>query len=236
MPQSTRRKPRVKPTKPYPDFPLTPHPSGRWCKKVRGKLHYFGRLADPDAALKLWLDQKDYLLAGRTPPANLDGFTVRNLCNAFLTAKKHLVDAQELSPRSFADYYAVCDRLIKAFGPGRLVDDLAPADFDQLRASIAKVWGPVSLGNEINRIRVVFKYALDAGHIERAVRFGPGFKRPSRKTIRKARHDKGHRMLEAAEIRKRRSLISIAIGKRLFLEENLGGSPKAEAGAGSVVE
>ena len=27
-----------------PDFPLTPRPTGRWCKKVKGKLHYFGHI------------------------------------------------------------------------------------------------------------------------------------------------------------------------------------------------
>src|SRR5580692_1116387 len=37
--------------KPYEGFPLTPHPSGRWCKKIRGKLHYFGKLDSSDAAL-----------------------------------------------------------------------------------------------------------------------------------------------------------------------------------------
>jgi hypothetical protein len=33
-----RRKKAPAYRKPHPDFPLTPHPSGRWCKRVRGKL------------------------------------------------------------------------------------------------------------------------------------------------------------------------------------------------------
>jgi len=72
--------------KPHPDFPLFRHQNGQWCKKIRGKLHYFG--TDADAALAKWLDEKDDLLAGRKPKSNRVGLTVRELCNRFLSAKK----------------------------------------------------------------------------------------------------------------------------------------------------
>lgn len=41
--RSSRNKATVeKPDKPHPDFPLVAHPAGYWCKKIRGKLYYFG--------------------------------------------------------------------------------------------------------------------------------------------------------------------------------------------------
>ena len=79
--------------------------------------------------------------------------------------------------------------------------DLAADDFDKLRVSIAKKWGPVRLGNEIQRVRSVFKYGYDAGLIDRPVRFGPSFKKPTRKVLRLNRAKNGSRMFEAAEIR-----------------------------------
>ncbi len=56
-----------RPNKPYPDFPLTAHPCGQWCKKIRGHLYYFGPWSDPDGALKTYFERKDDLHAGRTP-------------------------------------------------------------------------------------------------------------------------------------------------------------------------
>ena len=32
--------------KPWEGFPLTLHRTGQWCKKVRGKVYYFGRDAN----------------------------------------------------------------------------------------------------------------------------------------------------------------------------------------------
>src|SRR5207244_3008049 len=100
------------------------------------------------------------------------------------------------------DYYRVCANLIGIVGKNRLVDDLAPEDFATLRSELAKVRGAVALGNEIQRVRGILKYAYDDGLIDRPVRYGASFKKPNRKTIRQARVDRGSRMIEAEELRR----------------------------------
>lgn len=211
-----------KPAKPHKDFPLFAHNTRRWAKKIRGRLHYFGPWADPQAALEKWLAQKDDLLAGRTPRAPSDGLTVRDLVNRFLTMKRHLVDTRELTPRSFADYHQACSRVIDVFGKGRLVVDLAADDFEGLRKQISKTRGPVALGNEIQRIRVLFKYGYDAGLIDRPVRYGPTFKRPSKATLLKARNAKGERMFEAAELRRLIAAAGVPLKAMILLGINCG--------------
>ena len=84
-----------------------------------------------------------------------------DLCNAFPTTKSHQVAAGELPRTSFRDYHKTTDLLIAQFGKRRRVDDLRPNDFEGLRRSMAERLGPVSLKNEINRVRVVLKYAHD---------------------------------------------------------------------------
>ena len=199
--KSSVSSPKNKPAKPYADFPLFPHATRRWAKKIRGKFHYFGPWDDPQAALNRYLDQKDDLHAGRVPRSNGDGLTVADLCNRFLTPKKQLCNTGELSPRTFQDYHRTCARVVDSFGRTRCVDNLAAADFEKLRTSISKTCGPIALVNEIQRVRSIFKYAYEADLIDRPIKFGPGFKKPSRKTIRKARHENGERMFEAEELR-----------------------------------
>jgi integrase len=196
-----RKRKSDKPAKPYPDFPLFPHATRRWAKKVRGKLYYFGPWDDPMAALAKYQAQRDDLHAGRAPRSQTDGLTVADLCNRFLTAKRHALTAGELSMASWHDYYRACERLVSAFGKTRLVTDLRPADFQKLRAEFAKNWGPVRLGNEINRVRVTFNFAFKNGLIEKPVLFGSAFQRPNKKTLRKERAKRGPRMFERHELR-----------------------------------
>ncbi len=131
MSNSTLRRKRGKASngKPHPDFPLWIHQgAGRWCKKLRGRFHYFTRLADdPDgkAALDEWLRVKDALLAGRERPLNNkagNGFTVRDLSNHWLTHKKNLLECGELAQRTFDGYYASAGFLVGQFGKHRSVE------------------------------------------------------------------------------------------------------------------
>lgn len=72
--------------KPYPEFPLTPHPAGQWCKKIKGKVWYFGSIAGGwEAALAKYKEQVDDIQAGRTPEVrNKDGLRLLELCDRLL--------------------------------------------------------------------------------------------------------------------------------------------------------
>ena len=224
--KSRRRKASDRPKKPYPTFPLTPHASGKWMKKIRGTIHYFGKWARREngklvrvegdgweEALKLYKADADDLHAGRTPRVPANELTVLDLCNRFLTTKHRQYEAGEISARMYCpgptppdtatgEYKTTTDRLVSAFGKSRRVDDLAADDFESLRSSLADQYGPVRLGNEIQKVRTVFKYGLEAGLIERPVRFGPTFKKPTAATMRKHRAQNGERMLEREQVLK----------------------------------
>jgi integrase len=230
MSKSTRKghpgKPTGRPKKPYPDFPLSPHASGAWQKKIRGKVHYFGRWGTyvdgklqrlPGGewwkpALELYQEQKDDLHAGRTPRVKRDGLTVADLCNAFLTAKHRKVSSGELSARAFMEYKEITDMLVTAFGKTRLVEDLAADDFEKLRADMTERWGPVRLGNGVTRVKSVFKYGLDNGLMAIPVRYGGEFKKPEKAVLRRHRAQNGERMLEAADVRR---LLNALAGKEV---------------------
>lgn len=195
--------------KPSKDFPLYAHRAGYWAKKVRGQTRYFGKVADDPqgkAALELWLEQRDDLLAGREPRANREGLTVADLCNEYLTRKEQLRNTGEISPRTYRDYYRQCVVITKSFGKSRVVSDLQPSDFAKLRTTLAKTRGMAALRNWMQGVRSVFKFAFDDGLIDAPIRFGQSFAKPRPEAIdreRKAyRAAHGLRMFEADELRR----------------------------------
>lgn len=230
-----------KPPKPYKDFPLSPHNSGKWQKKINGKTYYFGRWGstvggriqrlDGDGwkgALALYTQQRDDLYAGGVPRMDETGeeqSKLKDIANRFLTEKQRLLESGELSKRTFKEYKETCDRVIEAFGKNRTVSTLRPADFSSLRASIAEKWGPVRLGNEVGRIRGVFKYAYEADLIEKPIKFGPSFKKPNAKTLRQHRASQPEKFFEASEIQAMLAVASPVLKAMILLGVNCGFGP-----------
>jgi len=218
----SRKSANDRPDKPYPEYPLYTHPLGYWSKKIDGQIKHFGRWGRVvkgkltrmpyeegwQQALALYKAQVDNLQAGgggdatvvRTEEEAKGKLTVKDMCNAFLTAKLRQLESGEITPRTFTDYRSATDRLIAAFGKRRRVDDLRATDFEKLRADIAKGNGPVRLGNLIQQIKTAFKYAYDSGMIDHPVKFGPHFRKPDKKVMRKHRATGGKKCFTADEI------------------------------------
>jgi integrase len=215
-----------RPDKPYPDFPLGAISTGYWVKRIGGKLYYFGKWAKSEngALVRLPNDGTDEALRlynqhVNGAPAEDGGFTVRDLCNHFLTSKTNKLKSGELAKRTFAEYEQITDILFAQFGRDRQVDSLKAIDFETLRAKLAERWGPVRLGNAVQRVKTVFKYAYDAGLIEKLPRYGD-FKKPSDKVLRKNRNEGGEKIFTAAEIRQMLDAGSVPMRAMILLGVN----------------
>ncbi len=202
---STRPPRRDKPAKPYPDFPLFAHATGRWAKKIRGKMMYFGPWDDWQAALERYGKEKDFLHAGLPVPDSLaeaGELTVRELLNEYERGKRALKDNGELSRRHYDDIVRSGRIIIEHFGPDRAVATIKPTDFTAFREALAKGRGLIALGNEIQRCRSIFRFASEQDLIEHPLKFGAGFSKPSAKLLRKARAERPSKMLEAKQIKR----------------------------------
>jgi integrase len=226
--RSSRKNKPAKPDKPNANFPLFAHNNGSWVKKIRGRLYYFGPWDNPQAALAKYLKEKDDLFAGRTPRTTdtSAGVSVRDLVNRFLTSKQHKLQTGQLSPHSFAENHAACERVVDVFGKDRSVTDLRPADFERLAFGFPTTWGPIRRGKEIQLVRSVFRYASEQDLIDRPVKFGAEFKRPPKSVLRihraKVRAQNGARMYSAEELRKLIDNARMPFRAMLLLASNTG--------------
>ncbi|GAB5404290.1 MAG: hypothetical protein Aurels2KO_25210 [Aureliella sp.] len=196
------RKAVIKPEKPYADFPLYAHASGRWAKKIRGRTHYFGPWRDWGAALERYKFEIDYLIRGKTPPDPDATLTVADLVNHFLEHRREKVDSGEMAQRSWDDYRRTGAKIVASLGRHTPVESLDASDFQSLRADYAKNVGLVALGNEVGRSRVIFNYAYKNDLVDSPIKMGINFDKPSKKSLRKEKETKPKRVFERWELRK----------------------------------
>ena len=188
-------KQKTKPTKPRDNFPLTAHPCGQWCKKIKGKQYYFGPWHDAAAAETRYLKEAADLHAGTGRAAGIEtgsnALTVVDMCNQYIAAMQMMVDQKRRSPRTLGSIVVSCKKLVEHFGRSKLAADITPAGFMALMNKHAKPRGTLSaatMNNEIVRWRGAFIFAVKSRWfempVERSAFFGPHFVQMNRKEMR----------------------------------------------------
>ncbi len=223
-------------TKPK-DCPLFLHRNGQWTKKIKGKQHYFG--TEMDAALVRWVDEKDYLLAGRPVPKNDGKPTMAELGNLYYAAGVVRVSSGEIVQSSLDSARKTIDRAIGILGAKCKPESLEPLDFASLKQ---KLFEPVertveirgglkgihvdrrsatTVANDIRRLRAFFNWCVDSNLIP-TVRWAKEFNPITAKQSRVARAKSGRSLLVPTELRKIVDAASVGFKPIILLGINAG--------------
>jgi integrase len=190
-------------------FPLFVHKGrGYWCKTVLGKHHYFGKVSDDPQgkhALKLWLYERDWLMAGLEPPAyDPDGeatISVKYVCNEFIASKEAKLKAGNLSQRTFDELKDTCKLTMSCIPPALESKLLVPAHFAKLMAKInSRYQSPNSRGKFVGQVKAIFRHAYSEGFIDRPVNFGASFCKPPASAYQELENSKGDQSFTPEEI------------------------------------
>src|SRR4051794_14081136 len=90
-----------RPVKPQ-NCPLRPHACGQWVKQIGGKLRFFGKWSDLDAALERYRREFPYLNLGLQPPA--ESLTLADVLNAYNDDKTALLESGRIIQRTYDEY------------------------------------------------------------------------------------------------------------------------------------
>lgn len=190
-------------------FPLSKH-SGRglWFKKVHGRFHYFGRVADDptgEKALAKWLAEKDDLLAGRKPRVSGGRLTVEDACNHFLDHLEEQVANGSVASRWYEDNKRSLSLFCEAVGRKWSAEGLRPEDFAE---ATKRFWqcrsgkaSPVTVRNHVHRVKGLFNWLVKDGRIKHLPSFGARFDPPKLEVVERHRDTRPVRYFGRRQVR-----------------------------------
>lgn len=196
-----------KPAKPYPEFPLFPHQSGQWAKKINGSIRYFGTWDDPEKALSLYESERKAWELNINPRTmtiipgfgNKTDLSIADGINLFLDYVENKVLQKELSSRSYQDYRRSCKRVLQCIPRSFPINAMTTQQWLKVEQQLRNNSNPTTAGNHINRVLICLKWLKDNRLIEDPY-FGTAMKRPSKAKIRIAKKQSGKRWFEREEI------------------------------------
>jgi integrase len=152
-------------------FPLTLHKTGQYCKKIKGKLYYFG--TDKRAALNRYLEQAAYLHVGKLskPKSTGNTLSIKTLCNLYLDHQESCSIIGEIRLRHLYDQTSLLRDFVRFVGPNRTVSDISTVDLQNYRKKLIKAdRSPNTINNRIAAVKAMYNWALDNEVIDNAPR------------------------------------------------------------------
>ena len=141
-------------------FPLTLHPTGQYCKKIKGRIRYFG--TDKKQALGRYLGQATYLHGcHRSMQMASNGkMTLKELCDLYLKYQDSKVLAGELTPKHHNDQISSVRKLISFLGRGRKIESISTLDLQNYKRKLQGAYGSVHrLNLHISVMKAMFHWA-----------------------------------------------------------------------------
>jgi integrase len=141
-------------------FPLTLHTTGQYCKKIKGKMYYFG--SDKKVALQKYLDQATYLHGCQNIPQQKptrDNMTLKQLCDMYLNYQYSKLQANDLTARHHNDQIDSLNKLMAFLCQGRKVKSISTLDLQNYKRKLQKSYVSVCrLNLHISIMKAMFHW------------------------------------------------------------------------------
>jgi len=140
---------------------LNLHPTGQYCKKIRGRLFYFGK--NKQLALKKYLESATKLHTSTKNSNNVTNeyICLKDLCNLYLDYQHDKTKAETLTKRYYADQIKSLQHFVKFIGPHKNVCDIRTIDLQVYKNNLMKKYhsaASVNLGIAI--MKAMFNWAF----------------------------------------------------------------------------
>lgn len=162
-------------------FPALPRKDGRFQKKIKGKLHYFGgRGVAREQALAEYQRMRRALYEGRTPPpsmAAIAGVSVRDLMNLYLDERSRDVESGRIGRANHAHSTHALKRFAAFIGPDRPWAEIVPADFSAYVRDLDEAYGVFNFNHHLAHLNAFWHACVLLGWIDREPNRGPQWRK-----------------------------------------------------------
>jgi len=141
-------------------FPLTLHSTGQYCKKINGKIYYFG--TNKKQALERYLEQATYLHGGQNyaQKASNGTMALKQLCDLYLEYQHSKVRAGGLSARYYNDQISSLARLMSFLGKGRKINSISTLELQNYKRKLQAGYGSAHRANlHMGAMKAMFHWA-----------------------------------------------------------------------------